>query len=115
MNEQLFKPAGLFAMIVKYKSAQEAYQDSNSLLARLGVSGQKIDFNTNQAVVKYDRTLSGESNTSGSRSMGDRMKDLRLASGTTQGAVQLPECKSTYGYTFMAPLLTIISLPSHLP
>jgi hypothetical protein len=89
MNEELFKPAGLYAMIVKYKSDQEVRQDATSLLARFGVSGSKVDFNTNQAIAKYDRSLSDES--SGSRSMTDRMKNIRLASGQTRGAIHIPE------------------------
>lgn len=96
MNEQLFKPAGLFAMIVKYKSDQDSRESANSLFARFGVSGAKVDFSTNEAIAKYDRTLSGESTGSGSRSMSDRMKGMRLASGQTQGAVRLPECKSIH-------------------
>ena len=91
MNEELFKPAGLYAMIVKYKSQADIMQSQNSLIARFGVAGEVIDFNSNQAVAKYDRTLSDESSGSGSRSMSDRMKNLRLASGSTHGAVHLPE------------------------
>ena len=87
VNEELFKPAGLYAMIVKYKTEAEVARSGNSSLARLGVSGEIVDFNTNQAVAKYNRTLSDES----SRSMSDRMKNIRLASGTTAGAVRLPE------------------------
>ncbi|KAK3722923.1 hypothetical protein LTR37_002068 [Vermiconidia calcicola] len=89
MNEDLFKPAGLYAMIVKYKSEAEVQASGNSLLARLGVSGEKVDFNTNQTIAKYNRTLSEES--SAKRTMNDRMKNIRLASGTTEGAIQLPE------------------------
>ncbi|KAK3715179.1 hypothetical protein LTR37_007389 [Vermiconidia calcicola] len=89
MNEDLFKPAGLYAMIVKYKSEAEVQASGNSLLARLGVGGEKVDFNTNQTIAKYNRTLSEES--SANRSMSDRMKNIRLASGTTEGAIQLPE------------------------
>ena len=89
MNEELFKPAGLYAMIVKYKSDQEVQQDGTSPLARFGMSGSKVDFNTNQAIAKYDRSLSDES--SGSRGMADRMKNMRLASGQTRGAIHIPE------------------------
>ena len=89
MNEELFKPAGLYAMIVKYKSDQEVREDSNGLLARFGVSGSKVDFNTSQAIARYDRSLSEESTSS--RTMSDRMKNMRLASGQTRGAIHIPE------------------------
>lgn len=92
MNEELFKPAGLYAMIVKYKSEQEARQEGNSMLARFGVSGASIDFNTNQVIAKYDRTLSDKSTGSASRSMSDRLQGVRLASGQSHGAMSLPEC-----------------------
>lgn len=78
-------------MIVKYKSEQEVAQSGNSLLSRFGVSGEKVDFNTSQVIAKYDRSLSGESAGGGSRSMSDRMKGIRLASGETRGAVSIPE------------------------
>lgn len=88
MNEQLFKPAGLYAMIVKYKSEAEVQASGNSLLARLGVAAEAVDFNTNQTIAKYNRTLSDES--TGSRDMSERLQNLRLASGTTKGAINLP-------------------------
>ena len=92
MNEELFKPAGLYAMIVKYKTDQEVRESGNSLLARFGVSSGQIDFNTNQTIAKYNHALSDESTgNAGSKSMSDRMKNLRLASGTTQGQMRLPD------------------------
>ena len=93
INEELFKPAGLFAMMVKYKSDAEVAQSGNSLLARFGVGSEQVDFNTSQTIAKYHRTLSDESNGSGgTRTMSERMQKLRLASGSTRGAMQLPEC-----------------------
>lgn len=89
INEELFKPAGLFAIIVKYKTTDEVARSENSLFAKLGVSAQQVDFSTGQAVAKYDRSLSDES--AGGKSMSDRMKNIRLASGTTRGAIELPE------------------------
>jgi hypothetical protein len=86
MNEELFKPAGVYAMIVKYKTDAEVLQSQNSLLARFGVSGEKVDLNTNQVIAKFDRASSD-----GGKSMGDRMKNLRLASDSTKGTARLPE------------------------
>lgn len=88
MNDEMFKPAGLYTMIVKYKSDAEVQASANSPLARFGVAASTVDFNTNQTIAKYNRTGSSES--AGSRAMSDRMKDLRLASGTTRGAINLP-------------------------
>lgn len=92
MNEELFKPAGVYAMIVKYKTDQDVAESQNNLLSRLGVSPEKVDFNTSQSIAKYSRTLSDDSTTSKeSRGMSDRLKDVRLASGTTRGTLKLPE------------------------
>lgn len=87
MNDELFKPRGLFAMVVKYKTSEEVARSENSLLRRLGVGAEQVDFHTGHAIAKYDRVPSGD----GSKSMSDRMKNLRLASGTTKGAIELPE------------------------
>lgn len=115
MNEQMFKPAGLFAMLVKYKSEQEVLKEGNSALARLGVSGTKIDFNTNQAIAKYDRTLSDKSDGSGGGGLSSRMQKIRLASGETRGAFQLPECKELVKGLLIDLLIGQYSLPAHLP
>ncbi|KAF2212390.1 hypothetical protein CERZMDRAFT_41387 [Cercospora zeae-maydis SCOH1-5] len=89
MNEELFKPAGLYAMIVKYKIDADVQQSTTGIagLANL-IKGEKIDVTTNQTIAKYDRTHSDES---GSRSMSSRMKDMRLASNTARGSAMLPE------------------------
>lgn len=84
MNEQLFRPAGLFAMIVKYKSDKEVAASGNSILARFGVSGEKVDLSTNQVIAKYTREDS-------SGSMSRHMQNLRLASNTTRGTTAMPE------------------------
>ncbi|PIB01898.1 hypothetical protein CB0940_01990 [Cercospora beticola] len=89
MNEELFKPAGLYAMIVKYKSDSDMQQSTTGIagLANL-IKAEKVDVTTNQTIAKYNRTHSDES---GSRSMNSRMKDMRLASNTTKGTAMLPE------------------------
>lgn len=84
MNEQLFRPAGLFAMIVKYKSDAEVAASGNSILARFGVSAEKVDLSTNQVIAKYTREAS-------SGSMSRHMQNLRLASNTTRGTSAMPE------------------------
>ncbi|KAM3415783.1 hypothetical protein BST61_g9293 [Cercospora zeina] len=89
MNEELFKPAGLYAMIVKYKPDADLQKSTTGIagLANL-IKAEKIDVTTNQTIAKYDRTHLDES---GSRSMSSRMKDMRLASNTTRGSAMLPE------------------------
>lgn len=92
MNDELFKPAGLYAMIVKYKSDADMEQNAatRSLLSNL-IQAENVDLSTNQVIAKYARTASDQAESSGSRSIGDRMKQLRLASDTTRGTVMLPE------------------------
>ena len=46
MNQELFIPAGLFAMIVQY----QPNADENSQLGRLGVSGATTELDTTQAI-----------------------------------------------------------------
>ena len=87
MNEELFRPAGLYAMIVKYKSDREVAQSGDNLLVRLGVSGQKANLTTSEIISKFDRSLSDES---ASRTMGQRMAGMRLASDTTKGSMAMP-------------------------
>ncbi|WPH02238.1 Hypothetical protein R9X50_00509400 [Acrodontium crateriforme] len=88
MNEELFKPAGLYAMIMKYKP-EEAGQ-AGGMLARFGIGSQEVNLSTNEIIAKYSRTLSSESQEQQNRSMSERMQNLRLASGTTHGSLELP-------------------------
>jgi hypothetical protein len=88
MNEELFKPKGLFAFIMKYKPESEMNQ-SGGLAARFGMTSQVVDMSTNQIIAKYNRTNPGED--ASARGISDKLKGIRLASGTTQGAIQLPE------------------------
>ncbi|KAK5172100.1 uncharacterized protein LTR77_003738 [Saxophila tyrrhenica] len=90
MNQELFQPAGLYAMIVKYKPEDELQKNSNSLLTRLGVTSEKVDLSTNQTIAKYSRALTSESASSG-QSMSQRMQGLRLFSQTTKGSCAIPE------------------------
>ncbi|KAI9736248.1 MAG: hypothetical protein M1834_001134 [Cirrosporium novae-zelandiae] len=69
MNDQLFKPHGLFCMIMTFKPDKP-----NSLC-------EEIDIN--KLVVK---TM-----TPASSAMREKMKSLRMASGETRGELQLPE------------------------
>ncbi|KAK3074442.1 hypothetical protein LTR53_003113 [Teratosphaeriaceae sp. CCFEE 6253] len=94
MNEELFKPAGLYALIMKYKPDAEVRSQTGSVLNMM--RGEKVDMSTNQIIAKYVRTLSEQSTASrdgepSSRTMSDRMRDLRLASGKTRGSLLLPE------------------------
>lgn len=90
MNDELFKPAGLYAMIIKYKSDAEMQAAAGGPLTSLVsmIQPAKVDVSTNQSIAKYTRTTSHDS---GERSMSDRMQNLRLASGTTRGTIELPE------------------------
>lgn len=92
MNDELFNPNGLYAMIIKYKSDAEmqAAAGSQGPLTSLVsmIRPEQVDVSTNQSIAKYARTISHDS---GERSMNERMQNLRLASGTTRGTIELPE------------------------
>ncbi|KAI7159631.1 hypothetical protein KC349_g4067 [Hortaea werneckii] len=93
MNDALFKPAGLFAFIMKYKTDAEvsaANSKRPGLVTQFIPKPQVVDLSSNQIVAKYYRSTSEDSDTH-DRSMTDRLKDIRLASGTTQGSIRMPE------------------------
>lgn len=55
MNEELFKPAGLYCMIFKYKSDADMQQKSSSLINL--IRAERVDVTTtNQTIAKYTRT-----------------------------------------------------------
>jgi hypothetical protein len=83
MNRSLFKPAGCYAFIMKYKPDAEIKQ-SGGLLARLGVKIEDVDFSASTAVAKYDAPLTDESS-----SMAAKMKKFRLTSGQTKGSQKM--------------------------
>lgn len=94
MNEELFKPAGLYCMIVKYKSDADMQQKSSSLTNL--IREERVDvITTNQTIAKYTRTTtSGDGDptrTSMSMSMSNRIQNLRLASASTRGTAMLPD------------------------
>lgn len=96
MNEELFKPAGLYCMIVKYKSDADMQQKSSSLTNL--IRAERVDVTTtNQTIAKYTRTAaSGDgdptsTSTSMSMSMSNRIQNLRLASASTRGTAMLPD------------------------
>ncbi|KAI7361094.1 hypothetical protein KC336_g21879, partial [Hortaea werneckii] len=93
MNDGLFRPAGLFAFIMKYKTDAEvsaANSKRPGLVTQFIPKPQGVDLSTNQIVAKYYRSTSDDGDTQ-DRSMADRLKDIRLASGTTQGSIRMPE------------------------
>ncbi|KAI6909417.1 hypothetical protein D0869_03447 [Hortaea werneckii] len=93
MNDELFKPAGLFAFIMKYQTDAEvsaANSKRPGLVTQFIPKPQVVDLSSNQIVAKYYRSASDDSDTH-DRSMTDRLKDIRLASGTTQGSIRMPE------------------------
>ncbi|KAL9535577.1 Burnettramic acids biosynthesis cluster protein [Sphaerulina musiva] len=94
MNEELFKPAGLYCMIVKYKSDADMQQKSSSLINL--IRAERVDVTTtNQTIAKYTRTTaSGDGDptrNSMSMSMSNRIQNLRLASASTRGTAMLPD------------------------
>ncbi|GAB1736153.1 hypothetical protein NU219Hw_g6202t1 [Hortaea werneckii] len=93
MNDELFKPAGLFAFIMKYKTDAEvsaANSKRPGLVTQFIPKPQVVDLSNNQIVAKYYRSKSDDGDTH-DRSMTDRLKDIRLASGTTEGSIRMPE------------------------
>ena len=86
MNETLFKPAGCYAFIMKYKPDSEI-KEGGGLLARLGVKIEEVDFSASKAVAKYD-TASQEGESS---SMSAKMNKMRLTSGKTMGSLKMVE------------------------
>lgn len=98
MNEELYKPAGLYCMIVKYKSDADMQQKSSSLTNL--IRAERVDVTTtNQTIAKYTRTTtSGDGDPtrtsmsmSMSMSMSNRIPNLRLASASTRGTAMLPD------------------------
>ncbi|KAK0880999.1 hypothetical protein LTR87_005120 [Friedmanniomyces endolithicus] len=49
MNDELFKPKGLYAFVMKYKTDEELNNQINSFSIR----GEKVDMSTNQIIAKY--------------------------------------------------------------
>jgi hypothetical protein len=85
MNETLFKPAGCYAFIMKYKPDAEVKQPGG-LLAKLGVKIEDVDFSASKTVAKYDAPSAEEGT-----SMATRLKKIRLTSGQTKGSVKMVE------------------------
>ncbi|KAK5728819.1 hypothetical protein LTR15_001959 [Elasticomyces elasticus] len=99
MNEELFRPAGLYALIMKYKPEATSTGDSEATVVSRGSSmrSELVDLSTTEIVAKYNQTVcepSDEKAASSRRvSLGmpvDR-KNFRLASGITQGSMNLPD------------------------
>lgn len=84
MNETLFKPAGCFAFIMKYKSDAEVAASGSGLLAKFGIGAAQVDFSTSKAVAKYDLPSPNEGS-----NMAAKMKKLRLVSGETRGSFKM--------------------------
>jgi hypothetical protein len=85
MNDTLFKPAGCYAFIMKYKPDAEIKQPGG-LLAKLGVKIEDVDFSVSKAVARYDAPAPEEGT-----SMAARLKKIRLTSGQTKGSVKMVE------------------------
>jgi hypothetical protein len=85
MNEALFKPAGCYAFIMKYKPDSEI-KESGGLLARLGIKMEDVDFSASKAVAKYDAQPVGDDSVKKSK-----MAKFRLTSGATKGSAKMVE------------------------
>jgi hypothetical protein len=87
MNQELFQPAGLYAMIVKYKTDPEEEQKmpaEQNLYNMISIG--TVDLTTNQSIAKY-----GNQSSESSKGFSTRLQNLRVASGVTRGAVELPD------------------------
>lgn len=80
MNAELFQPRGLYAMIFKYKSSTKP--------GEADIGTETVDLNAHVAAIsKYARPSDAEANSAGWK---DKMKNLRLGSGTTHGEIEMP-------------------------
>lgn len=100
VNEELFKPAGCFAFIMKYKSdaevaSSQAASGKKGLLARLGIGAAEVDFSASKAIAKYESSSSSVPGSDGGSNHGGKfsaqMKKIRLASGETRGSAKIVE------------------------
>ena len=99
MNEEMFKPAGCFAFIMKYKSDADVAQASSGmggLLARLGIGSAEVDFSASRAIAKYDSSFPSSSPSSSvpnasNGKLSAKTKKIRLASGETRGSAKIVE------------------------
>ena len=78
MNTELFQPAGLFAMVFKYKPTNSS---------QTTITAESVDIRNIKAIAKYFPE-EGAPKQSG---MKEQMNKLRLASGKTHGEVEMPE------------------------
>ncbi|KAK3630148.1 hypothetical protein LTR56_017041 [Elasticomyces elasticus] len=98
MNEELFRPAGLYALIMKYKPEANLTDDSEATVVSCGSSmrSEIVDLSTIEIVAKYGRTLCEPSDEKAPRNRRANFvvsingKDFRLASGQTHGSTNLP-------------------------
>lgn len=89
VNQDLFRPRGLFAMVMAFKDEVPGQQPRGPLSRLAGTVGQSLfssqRLNINQTVAKYsnpDPEMSG---------LKKGLKNVRLASGKTYTEVELPE------------------------
>ncbi|KAK4900352.1 hypothetical protein LTR27_002577 [Elasticomyces elasticus] len=98
MNEEPFRPAGLYALIMKYKPEATSTDDSEATVVSRGsnLRSELVDLSTTEIIAKYDKTVcepsdeKAGSNHRISLGMPVSGKDFRLASGLTQGSINLP-------------------------
>lgn len=89
MNEEMFVPAGLYAMVIKYKQDLNPNRSDHftPLGHNFGIGTEKINLTASHAIAKVNRTVPDPT----SRALSHHMQDLRLTSSTTRGTVELPE------------------------
>nr|POE77705.1 hypothetical protein CFP56_09348 [Quercus suber] len=85
MNEEVFKPAGLYAMVIKYKQNLDVTRHGHYTQtgAHIGIGTERINLTASHAIAKYSNE--------GSDVINSRMQDLQLVSNTTKGTIELPE------------------------
>jgi hypothetical protein len=93
MNEEMFKPAGCFAFIMRYKSDAEVASSSGGLLARLGIGSAEVDFSASRAIAKYDSSSSSSIPRADGNNgkLSAKLQKIRLASGETRGSAKIVE------------------------
>ncbi|KAF2166970.1 hypothetical protein M409DRAFT_23015 [Zasmidium cellare ATCC 36951] len=81
MNEEFFKPAGLFAMIMTYKP--------DSSISSLSQNSSLVSMSTRYMNLKANDAMTELEDNSGN--LGNLTRKLKISSGTTRGEVELPE------------------------
>ncbi|KAK5709621.1 hypothetical protein LTR17_019606 [Elasticomyces elasticus] len=99
MNEELFRPAGLYDPIMMYKPEATSTGDSDATVVSRcsSMRSELVDLSTTEIVAKYGKTLSELGDEKAPRNrriifdMPVNGEYFRLASGITQGSINVPD------------------------